>query len=135
MPNVTTAAATAVAVGATVPVAPQAVTYVLHVPTTGDIDPTLLDFGLAFIGAFIGAMKPLGDIDTTTTVRAVLFVTWLVAIALLLTWFVISLVELYMNFPMHRWPGVVSFGITFLWHRWERIGMIVLGIFGKGAKS
>jgi hypothetical protein len=82
------------------------------------VAPTAPDGALILLAGFIGSMHSISKAHTTTIPQGIWYVAKWTMTSLLLTGFVIYLIETYTGFPAKQWPGVVSFGITFFANKW-----------------
>lgn len=89
------------------------------------LGPEVGTYALILFGALIGVMHSISKVDFSTkpgfgspTVKAVFYLLTWVGTAIVLTSFAAALISKYLGFPAENWPGVVSFGITFLADKW-----------------
>ena len=84
------------------------------------VDPTAY-YSLIVFGALVGSMHSLAASKVSGNWAAARYIAKWILTAVLLTGAVTAIVDQYTTISIHRWPGAVAFGITFLANYWPQL--------------
>ena len=84
------------------------------------VDPTAY-YSLIVFGALVGSMHSLAASKVEGNWAGAVYMAKWILTATLLTGIVTAAVDHYTHIDIHRWPGAVAFGITFLANFWPRV--------------